>query len=255
MRKIIISVGLLGAILFGVALIASYVRPLFVESMAREIIRHEVEKRVGEKISSLSGGKLAELAEKIARKNALEIDAVKRKLRDDLPKKIAAIVAEMGNPSCDCRKWVEHAISDGFESKILNLGMVNEHLASLIRAKYMDVSHSLTSEFRVFTTAHALVFALLAISAFFRRNAGVQLLLPTIVLLGASIIVGGFYLFGQNWLHTILFSDYVGLWYFAYLAAAIAFLSDVVFNRAKISTRIINMVSSAIGGAFAVTPC
>ena len=255
MRKIIISVGLIGAILFGASLVASYVRLLFVESAAREIIRHEVEKRVGEKISSLGGGKLAELAAKIAQKNAIEIEAAKRRLQENLPKKIAAIIAEMGDPSCECRKWVERTIADNFESNILHLGSVNEHLASLIREKYRDVSQSLTREFRIFTGANALAFSLLAITAIFRRSAGVQLLLPTIVLLGASVIVGGFYLFGQNWLHTIIFGDYVGLWYFGYLATAVAFLADIVFNRAKLSTKIINIVLSVIGAAFTVTRC
>jgi hypothetical protein len=65
-----------------------------------------------------------------------------------------------------------------------------------------------------------------------RKRAGLQLVLPTVVLLGAAGLAGYLYLFNQDWLHTIIFSEYVGLGYFVYLALAVALLTDVLFNRA-----------------------
>jgi hypothetical protein len=110
-------------------------------------------------------------------------------------------------------------------------------------------------EFRIFTSANAIVFALLGITALIRRKAGMQLVLPAVVLVGAAVIVAGFYLFNQDWFHTILFNDYVGFGYFAYLGVAVAFLADIAFNHARVTTQLVNGFFSAIGAAFSAVPC
>jgi hypothetical protein len=63
------------------------------------------------------------------------------------------------------------------------------------------------------------------------------------------------YLFEQNWFHTILFNDYVGFGYFAYLGVAVAFLADIAFNRARVTTDLINAVLNAVGSAVQALPC
>ena len=255
MRSIIFCLGCIGAFLFTTLLAASYVRPMFVETIALEIVRHEVEKRVGKKLEAIDGSKLTQLAERISRRNATEIETARNKLKAELPKKIAAVVAEMGNASCECRKFVEEAATAHFKSTISNLANINERLTSLIRTKYMEVAHSLTREFRIFTSANAIVFALLAITAVLRKSAKVHLILPAVILIGASIFVGALYIFKQDWLHAILFDDYVWLWYFGYLAIAIAFLADVLLNRGRISTRIVNISANILRSAVQISPC
>ena len=74
-------------------------------------------------------------------------------------------------------------------------------------------------------------------------------ILPAFVLVGAVLLAGGLYLFNQDWLHTIVFGDYLGLGYAAYLALVAAMLADIAFNRA----RVINVLLNALGAA--VAPC
>lgn len=119
----------------------------------------------------------------------------------------------------------------------------------------MQVAGALLREVRIFTAANALVFLLLFATTYARRRAGLQLLLPAVVLAGAAVLVAGLYLFGQDWLHTIVFSDYTGLTYFAYLGAAMLFLADVAFNRARVSTTIVNASFQAAGVALSAAPC
>jgi hypothetical protein len=69
------------------------------------------------------------------------------------------------------------------------------------------------------------------------------------------VVVGWFYLFRQDWLHAILFSDYVGLTYFAWLAAPALLLGDVLLNRGRISGHLLNAGSSVAGSALSVLPC
>ena len=102
-----------------------------------------------------------------------------------------------------------------------------------------EVVRALLREFRIFTAANALIFLLLGATTYWRRTAGLQLLLPAVVLVGSATLVGAFYLFAQDWLHTILFSDYVGLGYFAYVGMEAVCLADIVFNRARVTTEVV----------------
>jgi hypothetical protein len=82
-----------------------------------------------------------------------------------------------------------------------------------------------------------------------------QLLLPAVVMVGAVMVTGGLYLFNQDWLHAILFADYVGLAYPVYLACVALLLGDVVLNRARVTTPIVNMLLEAVGAAVRAVPC
>lgn len=66
---------------------------------------------------------------------------------------------------------------------------------------------------------------------------------------------GYFYLFQQNWFFTIIYDDYVGFGYLTYVSVVFAFLCDVVFNQARVTTEIINGMLGAIGKAASLTPC
>jgi len=199
MRVFIIIVAFAGLALFGAAFVASYVNPGLVETLARDAIRFEVERRVSERIDALDGGKLVEMAKGLSGRNSLEIADLKRQLAEGLPQKVTAVAAQMRNMDCECRKAIGKSVTSIFERKTADLSRMNERLELLIRTKYMDVAESLTREFRIFTGANALVFLLLAFAASLRKRAGLQLALPTVVLLGP-----------QHWLATCIFSIKTG---------------------------------------------
>jgi hypothetical protein len=251
LRVILLTISAVGAALFASAFVVSFVRPMLIESMTKELVRREIEARVGERIASLQGSRLARLAQRAIVKN----DRRMADLASELPKKVAAVVAEMQDSNCGCRKVLAGAASSFLTLELLVRSGVSDRLLALIRGKYAEVTQALLREFRIFTGANALVFLLLGITTYTRRRAGLQLLLPAIVLLGAALVVGTLYLFGQDWVHTIVFSSYVGLGYFAYLVLAVAFLLDVVFNHGRISTEIVNAALNAFGGAIQAAPC
>jgi hypothetical protein len=110
-------------------------------------------------------------------------------------------------------------------------------------------------ELRIFTASNAIAFALLVVIMLFRRAATLQLFLVAVVLVGAVGVTGGLYIFNQNWLHTIVFSDYVGMAYAVYLAGVSLLFADVVFNRARATTRIVNLIFQSLGSAATAVPC
>lgn len=249
---VISAVGFLG---FGSLFLFSIARPLLVESLAKELIRREMEQQVRERIASLDASPLVRLAQRVVDRNGSAIKDARQKLAEGVPEKVAAIVAQMQDPNCECRKFVQSAATTYLTLDLLSSTAASDQLVRLIRSKYSEVSRSLLREFRIFTAANALVFLLLGTITCVRRAAVLQLLLPAFVLIAAALLTGSLYLFGQDWLHTVLFSDYLGFGYFAYLAAALIFLGDVVLNHARVTTVIVNATFNVIGATIQAVPC
>lgn len=100
----------------------------------------------------------------------------------------------------------------------------------------------------------ALMFVPPSVAPLVRLHARAHLLPAVAVLLLTTAVVASLYLFQQNWLHTIVFGDYVGWGYFAYLGIVGVLLGDLLLNRGRVNARIV----SPIGGIFgtgALGPC
>lgn len=250
-RPLLLLVSIVGTLLFGSAFLTSLAQPGYVEDVAKNLIRHEVEKKVHEKIDALDEKFLAGKAGALIQKHAQEAEQARRQLREKVPERIAAEIAEMRNLDCECRRKIESHSRAGLEWTIAKAAQAKERLTALIRSQYMEVATRLTREFRIFTGANALVFSLLGGAVWFKRGAGRHLVPAALVLVAAAVATGYLYLFQQNWLRTVLFSDYVGWAYFAYLGAVFALLGDVVLNRARATVGLLRSVSFDIQ----VLPC
>lgn len=249
MHRLILIVGLVCAALFGGLFALSYANPLAIERGARDIVRLEIERRVGQKIDALTNSRIGAFAERALAKTDVNVDEARRALRDEVPAKIAGIVTNMLDPDCACRKRIADYLRASANEHLASLLQVRTRLASLLESTYAHVSASLMREFRIFTGTNAVAFALLALTAVARRRATLQAALPAIAIVGAVVIVGSLYLFKQNWLHTIVFNDFVGFAYAAWLAIVALLFADILMNRARVTTRIVNAALDAAGWA------
>jgi ABC-type multidrug transport system fused ATPase/permease subunit len=243
-RRFAVTVGAVGLAFFALAFLASIVSPGYVEQVAKNIIRYEVEKKVHEKVEAIDTHFLTKKAEVFAQAYTDDITRVRGQLAQQLPARIAEVVAQMRNLDCECRKKIETNIREGFEWRITRASAAQERLTTLIRSRYMETASQLTREFRIFTGTNAIVFALLLIAILFKRQAGLHLLPTAFVLLLAATVTAYLYLFNQNWLHTLVFSDFVGFAYIGYLGGA-----------ARVTTEVLNALFSAAGSAVQVVPC
>lgn len=255
MRRALLILAVLGTALFGAAFVVSLLNPLLVERVAQEVVRIEVERRVGEKLDKLSSSSVVALAQKALGKTNAEFEGAKRQLLEGVPQQVAGVVAEMLKADCECRKRLTMGAVAAQQARITTLGQARDRLVGLIESAYATVSANLLREFRIFTAANASAFAILALVTYRRRGAALQLMLPAVALVGAVAVTGGLYLFNQDWLHTVLYSQYVGLTYVAYLGAVAALLADVVFNRARVTTRLVNGALQVVGSAVQAVPC
>lgn len=233
----------------------SFLNPLLVERAAREAVRVEVERRVGQKIDGLSNSRIAALAELALQKTEVDIEDVKRVIRAELPRKVASIVADMLDADCECRKRLVEYAQRAESERLTSLLQVRDKLVGLIESTYASVASHLMREFRIVTASNAIAFAVLGVVTGTRRKATLQLVLPALVLVGAVLVTGGLYVFNQNWLHTVIYGQYVGLAYALYLAGVALLLADVFFNRARVTTRMVNAAFQAVGSTAAALPC
>ena len=194
-------------------------------------------------------------AEALARGHEADIERAKQMLEEKLPERGAAVIAKMQDADCECRKKIESRIRGWIVAGITTTKQVVAHLDLLIRAKYQDVSAKLLLEFRIFTTTNAFVFGALALAVPLKPAARGILLPAAIVLALSAGMTAYVYLFHQNWIHTILFGEYIGLAYVAYLGFVFLCLSDIVFNRGRVTASCLSAVANSMGSAVSFTPC
>lgn len=255
MRNFIAILSVTGTVFFGMLLVLSYLSPTTIQKFARVLIEMEVENRVAGKIDQLEQSKVGKIGTALSQRNTAEIAQLKREIAKKLPERIAKVGDAMLDPNCECRKTFDKMKNSALEGRLKMLSKLEDRLTELIHHKYMEVSTALMQEFRIFSAANAFMFVLLGSTLVLRKRANLQLILPALMVLGAVGIVGFLYVFEQNWLHTIVFGDYIGLGYFAYLGIAVAFLSDILFNHANITTAIFNATANTVGLAAQAVCC
>ncbi len=156
---------------------------------------------------------------------------------------------------CERKKSLTQSIAAGYMERIANIQVAQARLGEIIKNKYMNIVNSLRTDLRIFLGANAVMFMILLLVSFQKPKAIAHLFLPGIFLLVATIAASAIYLFGQDWFYTILYNDYMGFGYLAYLSTIFGFLMDVAFNKARVTTEIINAVLNAVGSALSVVPC
>jgi hypothetical protein len=99
------------------------------------------------------------------------------------------------------------------------------------------------------------MFLFLLVVSFAKPKAIAHLFLPGVLLLSATVLASAIYIFGQDWFYTILYNDYMGFSYLAYIAVIFGILLDIALNKARVTTEVINGIANAVGSAFSVLPC
>jgi hypothetical protein len=254
--------GLFGILLFLPLLLFTFADPQLVEQSGRSFIEWRVKQEVFEKIDSVNIPQNSAL-EKILGDRATtlhsqaekKLEFYKQQLRNDAPAIIAKRIAEVRNLDCECRKKWEERLTQSLLSRIKSVKEAKSKLAQFTQAKYMEIVHKLTLDVRIFLGTNSLVFILFFLASFFKPRAVSHLFLPSALLFTSTVICSYFYIFEQNWFYTILYSNYTGLGFIAYLVFVFTILCDIVFNRARVTTKMINGLLSAVGHAGALVPC
>jgi len=251
------SIGLFGIALFGLAFSLTFLSPIHYEKAARSFLEYKIEQKIKNRINFKSDGKIAMFAKNLLEKHQQQIKDIKERFLPVLHARIASIVANMQTPDCECRKRMLHglAVASTLASAldITFLEKSEPQLQKLIEGHYGEIVADLLRDLRIFTGTNLVAFAALLLLSFVKSGYVRQLFLPGLLLAFASIITSVIYIFGQNWFFTLLYNDFVGMAYIAWLALTYGFLCDIALFEARITSSLIsNLFSSAIDAA---SPC
>lgn len=249
------SIGVFGAGIFATFFALTFSAPEWVEQFAADYIEAEAESRIDSTIDALrppsSESALGRFAESLYQSNEAQIDRLKTNLKSSIREQWAAALVSVRDMDCECRQNWER----GVESNITLLQLANEKVVHFIHATYMDLASDLKRDVRVFTGSNAVLFILLLLISFLKPRAVSHLFLPGVLVTISTLICSYFYVFEQNWLLTIIQGSYLGFAYLAWLGIVFLFLCDIVFNRGRVTTEILNALFSAAGSAASVVPC
>ena len=263
MKKISLrGFGILGLILFFPLFLFTFSDPQLIEKSGKAFIEWKLKNEINKKIDSIQlpqsksleklfGNKIKKLHQETENK----LEDLKKQLKDDTPKMVMDQIAKVSNLGCKCRDNWEEKLRSTLKFKIEALEKAKEKLAIFAQAKYMEIVEKLTLDIRIFLGANSVIFLFLLLASFLKPKATDHLFLPGLLMLVSTILCSYFYLFEQNWFYTIVYNSYTVFGYVAYLTIVFAILCDIVFNKARVTTEIINQLLSAMGSAFSVAGC
>lgn len=241
---------LFGTVLFGLAFVVTWASPLQVERAARGFIERTIENQVSARITIVRDGlaspRIARFAEALSHRHAAELKFLRAQLAVEIKPLVARTVARLQDPACACRAEVRRALAAATALRISAIDRAEPQVRALIEGRYADIVADLLHDLRIVTGVNFLLFAGLLALSILRPQQGRALLLPAALLVISTIVTSLVYLFGQNWFFTILYADYVGYGYAAWLFLVFGLLCDIALFRARTTMRIVDLFATAL---------
>ena len=247
--------GLLGVILFAALFSVTFLSPQKIEQSAKSFVTFQIEKEIKEKYQASMDSTLANKALDLANRLGFEKQSLEEDLINKLPEKIAASIASMCGYDCEKKKALAQSITSSHLERIKNIQIAESNLGNIIKGKYLEIIGNLKFDLRIFLGTNFVMFLLLLAISLYKSKAVAHLFLPGMLLLLATIVSSAIYIFGQDWFYTILYNDYMGFGYLGYISFIFGFLMDITFNKARVTTEVINAIVNAIGSSASVVPC
>lgn len=258
-RIILALISATGAAIFAFFFALTFNTPEWVEMYAADFIEREALKQIDAKIDYLRPPSrvtaVARAATAQYKKNEDDIERHRESLRLQVNERMSDAIAEVRDLDCECRAMWAEWLNEGSTMQIHLFQKTNEDIADFIQATYAQVVAVLKRDMRIFTAVNTAIFLLLLAVVIIKPRANLQLFVPGFLAAAATVLCSYFYLFEQNWLLTIIYNNYLGFSYLAYLGLVFGLLCDIVLNRARITTEVVNAILNAIGSAASAVPC
>ncbi|MDA0663216.1 MAG: hypothetical protein O3B08_10315 [Proteobacteria bacterium] len=113
----------------------------------------------------------------------------------------------------------------------------------------------LRNDLKIFSGSSFIALFAAFLLSIFRANAAAHLLPFSIALSASTLTAVIWYVFGQDWVMTMIYSSYWGWAYPAVLSVIAVFLAEIAVNKARITTAVLNSIGNALGGLFHLIPC
>jgi hypothetical protein len=249
------GVGIAGAALFAFFFSLTFHQPRWVEDFAADYLERQALLKVEHSINDLrpptGGDLLSRYAAKLYAENQKSIDDTKKLLVAKAAEQLLDCIDRARALSDPQRRALVEWLQHGATLSIGSLTLENSKLATLIQSGYLAVVEDLKRDLRIFAASNTMLFMLLVLVSFLKPDLARALSVPAALLTVSTLTCAYLYVFEQNWLLTIVRANYLGFAYDGYLAVAFGFVCDVWFNKARVTLRILEGLSGAVGS---ITP-
>lgn len=218
-------------------------------------VQDKVDDQLGGIANSDFANKASDFAGRVSDRLKARVDDARNSLDSGMDTFIADVLAAACKLDCERRKQAETAIREFYESSILRNSKALDRLKGLIEGEYDNIMDELRADLKIFSGSTAIAFALAFGLALFRGRAAAHLLPISIVLTLSTLIAIAWYALGQDWIMTVLYSDYWGWGYAGLIAGLVVLMIDIGVNGARITSAVFNAIGNAIGSSFSFLPC
>lgn len=247
-RKLLLAMSAVGATVFLLALVLLSVDPAQFESrlkdFAVDIVKTETSEFAQSKgiiLPDALGD--SELQARLADRFTQRSDALKTALDAKVDVFVADILASACSLDCERRDDIQSAVRSIITAKSERYLGGAKTLQEFAKGRYDATVRSLHRDLLIVSFSNLIVF-LLIIALTLKKPR----FMPILVKIGALAFVSVvamiyWYVFGQDWITTLIFNAYVGWAYAVFMGVLFLSLCDLAFNEG----RILNAIFSSVG--------
>lgn len=255
LRKALRLIGPVGFAACTALLAITFITEDAVERAAQAFVKYRIELEARQQFGRAAQSDTGKAITQLQQRYQLDIAEAKQALDDKLPERIAAAIAAMCRLDCQKKAVVRTVVAAGYQGQVVESQRRIATLTRFVEERYVTLVTNLTRDVRIFLGSNALLFAFVALLAWMKPQASIQLTLPGLLLFVSTLASAAMYVFGQNWFFTLLNNDFMGFGYLGYAAILFTFLCDIALNRARVTTLIVNAIGAVLGTAISAVAC
>lgn len=211
--------------------------PNLAENKAKEFIKKKILEATDRKIDHLEEQYNSATSHKRADKLIKKDHSVPNQLKQQLKKKTHAKIADVIREIADLDSKSRDDFAKGLEiitkSRIVTEDQYLHQIEHFMKRKYEELAIALVRDLRVLSVSNFLVFLIIFWNSLVSPNSNKNnLAYPTALFIGSAILLFFIYIFEQDWFYTMIFNDYGGLAYMAYLFIIFSILMGIILNKA-----------------------
>lgn len=244
LRPLLLGLSVCGIMVFIALFAMSYAKQDQLEVAAQGFIKHHIKHELTERYPALADDNTSDLLKNLQEKYSDDADRIKIMLDARVDQIVADAISKLCGDNCAVKNERREKFRALFENRFERASRLSENMTAFIEGKYTQTLEKLRHDFRVFSGINILAFMTVFLALLLKHRARIHLIVPAGLLIMSAFIAIYFYLFQQNWFFTILNGNYWGYSYAIYMAIIYAFLLDIIINRGRITTALMNGISS-----------
>ena len=245
LRFLRVASGALTVVCLGLFLIV-WLAPERVERAAKSFAQDRMQTTAMEKLDRADDTPLSRSLEDLRDKYLAEADVTAAMIKARVGDVVAAMVARLCHLDCKARSRLAESLQRGLTEQLAKYKTAAETVQGALKDGYRGIITRIFDDLKIFLGSTGLATFAVFLIALLKPALARPLFVPATLLLVSSVASASIYLFGQNWFFTILFNDYMGYGYAAYIGVIFLFLVDIVYFHAAITTTILEAFAKAV---------